>query len=147
MGNDAPLACLSQRNPLVFEYFKQLFAQVTNPPIDPIRESIVMSLVRSPRFYLRWSAQLLCIWQHTVHHLHITFRGKKESISDFIIHVWHCDFLERKSLSNILLSLFDYFVSILRDLCTFLIILLNDTFMSDVWKRCLAWAAFWTASF
>ncbi|XP_033120494.1 putative glutamate synthase [NADPH] [Anneissia japonica] len=44
MGNDAPLACLSQRNPLVFEYFKQLFAQVTNPPIDPIRESIVMSL-------------------------------------------------------------------------------------------------------
>jgi glutamate synthase (NADPH/NADH) len=45
MGNDAPLACLSQYNPLVFEYFKQLFAQVTNPPIDPFREKIVMSLV------------------------------------------------------------------------------------------------------
>ncbi|XP_033635249.1 putative glutamate synthase [NADPH] [Asterias rubens] len=44
MGNDIPLACLSERNPLVFEYFKQLFAQVTNPPIDPIREHIVMSL-------------------------------------------------------------------------------------------------------
>lgn len=46
MGNDAPLACLSSFNPLVFLYFKQLFAQVTNPPIDPFREKIVMSLVR-----------------------------------------------------------------------------------------------------
>ena len=44
MGNDAPLACLSQMQPLVYEYFKQLFAQVTNPPIDPFREKIVMSL-------------------------------------------------------------------------------------------------------
>ena len=45
MGNDSPLACLSKYNPRVFEYFKQLFAQVTNPPIDPFRERIVMSLV------------------------------------------------------------------------------------------------------
>lgn len=45
MGNDAPLACLSEYNPLLFGYFKQLFAQVTNPPIDPFREKIVMSLV------------------------------------------------------------------------------------------------------
>ncbi|KAI0974848.1 glutamate synthase [Xylaria arbuscula] len=44
MGNDAPLACLSPGPRLLFEYFRQLFAQVTNPPIDPIRESIVMSL-------------------------------------------------------------------------------------------------------
>ena len=44
MGNDAPLACLSNMQPLVYEYFKQLFAQVTNPPIDPFREKIVMSL-------------------------------------------------------------------------------------------------------
>ncbi|XP_035687189.1 glutamate synthase [NADH], amyloplastic-like isoform X1 [Branchiostoma floridae] len=44
MGNDAPLACLSQYSPLVFEYFKQMFAQVTNPPIDPFRERVVMSL-------------------------------------------------------------------------------------------------------
>lgn len=44
MGNDAPLACLSQYSPLIFDYFKQLFAQVTNPPIDPFREKIVMSL-------------------------------------------------------------------------------------------------------
>ncbi|XP_034952284.1 putative glutamate synthase [NADPH] isoform X4 [Chelonus insularis] len=45
MGNDAPLACLSEFQPLIYEYFKQLFAQVTNPPIDPIREKIVMSLL------------------------------------------------------------------------------------------------------
>ncbi|XP_063821102.1 uncharacterized protein LOC135071248 [Ostrinia nubilalis] len=45
MGNDAPLACLSLFQPLPYEYFKQLFAQVTNPPIDPFREKIVMSLL------------------------------------------------------------------------------------------------------
>ncbi|TLD21457.1 hypothetical protein PspLS_09052 [Pyricularia sp. CBS 133598] len=44
MGNDSPLACLSQAPHLLYEYFRQLFAQVTNPPIDPIRESVVMSL-------------------------------------------------------------------------------------------------------
>ena len=44
MGNDTPLAVLSLRPQLLFNYFKQLFAQVTNPPIDPIREEIVMSL-------------------------------------------------------------------------------------------------------
>jgi glutamate synthase domain-containing protein 2/glutamate synthase domain-containing protein 3 len=44
MGNDAALAVLSDRQPPLFSYFKQLFAQVTNPPIDPIREEVVMSL-------------------------------------------------------------------------------------------------------
>lgn len=44
MGNDAALAVLSERPQLLFHYFKQLFAQVTNPPIDPIREELVMSL-------------------------------------------------------------------------------------------------------
>ncbi|HOV60724.1 MAG TPA: glutamate synthase large subunit [Candidatus Hydrogenedentes bacterium] len=44
MGNDEPLAVLSNRPQLLYNYFKQLFAQVTNPPIDPIREEIVMSL-------------------------------------------------------------------------------------------------------
>ena len=44
MGTDTPLACLSDQPQLVFNYFKQLFAQVTNPPIDPIREEMVMSL-------------------------------------------------------------------------------------------------------
>jgi glutamate synthase (NADPH/NADH) len=44
MGNDAPLACMATQPRLIYDYFRQLFAQVTNPPIDPIRESIVMSL-------------------------------------------------------------------------------------------------------
>ena len=44
MGNDSPLAVLSGKNKPLYNYFKQLFAQVTNPPIDPIRENIVMSL-------------------------------------------------------------------------------------------------------
>ena len=45
MGNDAPLAVLSNRSKPFYNYFRQLFAQVTNPPIDPIREQLVMSLV------------------------------------------------------------------------------------------------------
>ncbi len=45
MGNDAALAVLSEKPQLLFGYFKQLFAQVTNPPIDPIREELVMSLM------------------------------------------------------------------------------------------------------
>ncbi|KPJ74533.1 MAG: glutamate synthase, partial [Planctomycetes bacterium DG_20] len=45
MGNDAALAVLSERPQLLFAYFKQLFAQVTNPPIDPLREELVMSLM------------------------------------------------------------------------------------------------------
>ncbi len=44
MGNDAALAALSERDPSLFSYFKQRFAQVTNPPIDSVREAIVMSL-------------------------------------------------------------------------------------------------------
>ncbi|XP_021282556.1 glutamate synthase 1 [NADH], chloroplastic isoform X2 [Herrania umbratica] len=44
MGNDTPLAVMSNREKLTFEYFKQMFAQVTNPPIDPIREKIVTSM-------------------------------------------------------------------------------------------------------
>ena len=44
MGTDTPIAVLSDRPQLLFSYFQQLFAQVTNPPIDPLRESLVMSL-------------------------------------------------------------------------------------------------------
>ena len=44
MGNDAPLAVLSEKSQLLFNYFKQLFAQVTNPPLDAIREELVTSL-------------------------------------------------------------------------------------------------------
>jgi len=43
MGNDTPIAVLSDKPQLLFSYFRQLFAQVTNPPIDPIREELVMS--------------------------------------------------------------------------------------------------------
>ncbi|HTS42570.1 MAG TPA: glutamate synthase central domain-containing protein, partial [Xanthobacteraceae bacterium] len=45
MGNDTPISALSERPKVLFTYFKQNFAQVTNPPIDPIREELVMSLV------------------------------------------------------------------------------------------------------
>ncbi len=45
MGTDTPLAVLSNRSRLLYDYFKQNFAQVTNPPIDPIREELVMSLL------------------------------------------------------------------------------------------------------
>ena len=44
MGDDIPLAVLSSKNHLLYDYFKQRFAQVTNPPIDPLREKLVMSL-------------------------------------------------------------------------------------------------------
>src|SRR5205823_7798972 len=44
MGNDAALAVLSERPQLLYNYFKQLFAQVTNPPVDGIREEIIMSM-------------------------------------------------------------------------------------------------------
>jgi glutamate synthase (NADPH) large chain len=45
MGTDTPIAVLSSKSRLLYDYFKQNFAQVTNPPIDPIREELVMSLV------------------------------------------------------------------------------------------------------
>jgi len=44
MGNDAALACMSDQPRLIYDYFKQLFAQVTNPPLDSIREEVIMSL-------------------------------------------------------------------------------------------------------
>ena len=44
MGTDTPVAVLSKHSKLLYWYFKQLFAQITNPPIDPLREEIVMSL-------------------------------------------------------------------------------------------------------
>ena len=46
MGNDAALAVFSNKSQLLYNYFRQLFAQVTNPPIDPIREKLVMSLIQ-----------------------------------------------------------------------------------------------------
>jgi Glutamate synthase central domain. len=57
MGNDTPISVLSRRPKMLASYFKQRFAQVTNPPIDPIREKAVMSLKtyvgKKKTFYLR----------------------------------------------------------------------------------------------
>ena len=47
MGTDTPISILSNKSKLLYSYFKQCFAQVTNPPIDPIREELVMSLEHS----------------------------------------------------------------------------------------------------
>ncbi len=44
MGNDSAIACLSDKPRMIYDYFKQLFAQVTNPAIDSIREEVIMSL-------------------------------------------------------------------------------------------------------
>jgi len=63
MGTDTPLAILSDKSPQLSNYFKQLFAQVTNPPIDPIREELVMSL----RNYVGNSPNLL---EETPGHCH-----------------------------------------------------------------------------
>ncbi len=49
MGTDTPIAALSDRPRMLFDYFQQLFAQVTNPPLDAIREEIVTSLVAHDR--------------------------------------------------------------------------------------------------
>jgi len=62
MGNDAALAVLSDKPQLLFNYFKQLFAQVTNPPIDPLREELVMSLMSyvGPECNILWESSEHC---------------------------------------------------------------------------------------
>ena len=67
MGNDAALACLSDKSRMVYDYFKQLFAQVTNPAIDSIREEVVMSLA----CYIGPEANLLESTEQHAHRLHI----------------------------------------------------------------------------
>ncbi|KAI9091276.1 hypothetical protein DFS34DRAFT_718333 [Phlyctochytrium arcticum] len=67
MGYDTPLACMSRQPKLIYEYFRQLFAQVTNPPIDPIRESIVMSL----SCYVGPQGNILEVHPTQAHRLHI----------------------------------------------------------------------------
>ena len=64
MGNDAALAVLSEKPQILFSYFKQLFAQVTNPPIDPIREELVMSLTT-------FMGKTLNILSETPQHAHL----------------------------------------------------------------------------
>ena len=67
MGNDAALAVLSDKPRLIYDYFKQLFAQVTNPPIDPIREEIIMSL----ETYIGPEGNLLETVENQAHRLHL----------------------------------------------------------------------------
>ena len=67
MGNDAALAVLSDKPRMIYDYFKQLFAQVTNPPIDPIREEIIMSL----ETYIGPEGNLLETVEDQAHRLHI----------------------------------------------------------------------------
>ncbi len=59
MGDDTPMAVLSAQIRPLYDYFRQAFAQVTNPPIDPLRESIAMSLTtqlgRGDQYLPRWS--------------------------------------------------------------------------------------------
>jgi len=67
MGNDSALACLSDKPRMLYDYFKQLFAQVTNPPIDSIREEIIMSL----ECYIGPEPNLLEITRKHAHRLRI----------------------------------------------------------------------------
>ena len=67
MGNDAALAVLSDKPRMIYDYFKQLFAQVTNPPIDPIREEIIMSL----ETYIGPEGNLLETVENQAHRLHL----------------------------------------------------------------------------
>ena len=68
MGDDTPVAVLSKQPRVLYDYFKQRFAQVTNPPIDPLREKLVMSLDT----YLGRRTNLLHPAQHAAKALHLT---------------------------------------------------------------------------
>jgi glutamate synthase (ferredoxin) len=80
MGDDIPLAVLSEKPRLLYDYFKQRFAQVTNPPIDPLRESLVMSL----QMHLGERGNLLHIEPKNAHTLLIDSPVLSESDLDFI---------------------------------------------------------------
>jgi len=80
MGDDIPLAVLSDKPRLLYDYFKQRFAQVTNPPIDPLRESLVMSL----QMHLGERGNLLHIQPKNAHTLVIDSPVLSESDLSFI---------------------------------------------------------------
>ncbi|MDZ4802473.1 MAG: glutamate synthase large subunit [Bryobacteraceae bacterium] len=89
MGVDTPLACLSEKPQPLFNYFKQLFAQVTNPPIDPIREDLVMSLTS----YIGTERNIL---DETPLHCH-TLKLKHPILTN-----WHLEQLRRVSQGDFL---------------------------------------------
>ena len=80
MGDDIPLAVLSDKPRLLYDYFKQRFAQVTNPPIDPLRESLVMSL----QMHLGERGNVLQIEPKNAHTLLIDSPVLSDSELDFI---------------------------------------------------------------
>ncbi|CAN5790706.1 glutamate synthase large subunit [soil metagenome] len=84
MGDDTPLSILSRQPKLLYTYFKQLFAQVTNPPIDPIRERAVMSL----DVVLGWQRNWLGETPEHAHVVHLTspflFENELESIKNLL---------------------------------------------------------------
>jgi glutamate synthase (NADPH/NADH) large chain len=67
MGNDSALACLSDKSRMIYDYFKQLFAQVTNPAIDSIREEVVMSL----ECFIGPESNILNVTEENANRLHI----------------------------------------------------------------------------
>src|SRR5881275_1995529 len=94
MGNDFSLAVLSDRQPPLYSYFKQLFAQVTNPPIDPIREKVVMSLSTG----VGPQENLLTESPDHAHHLVISqpllSNGELEKLRQVEHHVYEADTLD-----------------------------------------------------
>ncbi|TCT15358.1 glutamate synthase (NADH) large subunit [Natranaerovirga pectinivora] len=94
MGNDAPFAVLSDESQLLFSYFRQLFAQVTNPPIDPIREELVMSLIQ----FLGDRGNLLNDLNPEINHNFIELKSPILDNASFekIRHIDHTDFRTTK---------------------------------------------------
>ena len=88
MGIDAPLAVLSDRPQLLYNYFKQLFAQVTNPPIDPIREEMVMAL----NGYLGCEQNLLDLKPHDGHLVRLPYPILSNGELEKLRHIKHADF-------------------------------------------------------
>ncbi len=90
MGNDAALACLSDKPRMLYDYFRQLFAQVTNPAIDSIREEIIMSL----EAYIGPEGNLLEATQQQCHRLrvrHPILTNKQlAAIKDIEVRGWSC---------------------------------------------------------
>ena len=88
MGNDSALACLSDQPRMLYDYFKQLFAQVTNPPIDSIREEIIMSL----ECYIGPEGNLLTSTPEHANRLRmrhpILTNGELEAIRDMDLRGW-----------------------------------------------------------
>ncbi|PWN39322.1 putative glutamate synthase [Ceraceosorus guamensis] len=87
MGNDAPLACMTTAPRLIYDYFRQLFAQVTNPPIDPIREAVVMSLEQ----YVGPEGNILEMRADQCHRLHL---------ESPILTIEECNALKRLELAH-----------------------------------------------